>query len=121
VIAPGDRHLAVVWQGGVYRTRLLETPPVHHCRPAVDVLFRSAADAAGSWVVAALLTGMGSDGAMGMQAILRAGGRTIAQDEATSVVFGMPRAAIELKAAEQVVPLPRMADAIVKAVAAQAR
>jgi two-component system chemotaxis response regulator CheB len=121
VIAPGDRHLAVVWQGGVYRTRLLETPPVHHCRPAVDVLFRSAAEAAGSWVVAALLTGMGSDGAMGMQAILRAGGRTIAQDEATSVVFGMPRAAIELNAAEQVVPLPRMADAIVKAVAAQAR
>jgi two-component system chemotaxis response regulator CheB len=121
VIAPGDRHLAVVWQGGVYRTRLLETPPVHHCRPAVDVLFRSAAEAAGSWVVAALLTGMGSDGAMGMQAILRAGGRTIAQDEATSVVFGMPRAAIELNAAEQVVPLPRIADAIVKAVAAQAR
>jgi two-component system chemotaxis response regulator CheB len=121
VIAPGDRHLAVVWQGGAYRARLLETPPVHHCRPAVDVLFRSAAEAAGSRVVAALLTGMGSDGAVGMQAILRAGGRTIAQDEATSVVFGMPRAAIDLRAAEQVVPLPRIAEAIVKAVAAQAR
>lgn len=120
VIAPGDRHLAVVWQGGSYRARLLETPPVHHCRPAVDVLFRSAAEAAGSRVVAALLTGMGSDGAIGMQSILRAGGRTIAQDEATSVVFGMPRAAIELNAAEQVVPLPRIAEAIVKAVAAQA-
>lgn len=120
VIAPGDRHLAVVWQGGGFRARLLATPPVHHCRPAVDVLFRSAAEAAGSRVVAALLTGMGSDGAMGMQAILRAGGRTIAQDEATSVVFGMPRAAIELNAAEQVVPLPRIAEAIVSAVAAQA-
>jgi len=120
VIAPGDRHLAVVRQGGMYRARLLETPPVHHCRPAVDVLFRSAAEAAGSRVVAALLTGMGSDGAMGMQAIRRAGGRTIAQDEATSVVFGMPRAAIEMQAAEQVVPLPRIAEAIVKAVAAQA-
>jgi two-component system chemotaxis response regulator CheB len=121
VIAPGDRHLAVVRQGGTYRTRLLETPPVHHCRPAVDVLFRSAAEAAGSRVVAALLTGMGSDGAMGMQAVLRAGGKTIAQDEATSVVFGMPRAAIELHVAEQVVPLTGIAEAIVKAVAAQAR
>ena len=120
VIAPGDRHLAVVWQGGVYRARLLETPPVHHCRPAVDVLFRSAAEAAGPRVVAALLTGMGSDGAMGMQAIRRAGGQTIAQDEATSVVFGMPRAAIELNAAQLVVPLPQIAEAIVKAVAAQA-
>jgi len=120
VIAPGDRHLAVVWQGGAYRARLLETPPVHHCRPAVDVLFRSAAEAAGPRVVAALLTGMGSDGAIGMQAIRRAGGRTIAQDEATSVVFGMPRAAIELNAAEQIVPLPRIAEAIVTCVAAQA-
>jgi two-component system chemotaxis response regulator CheB len=120
VIAPGDRHLAVVWQGGVYRARLLETPPVHHCRPAVDVLFRSAAEAAGPRVVAALLTGMGSDGAMGMQAIRRAGGQTIAQDEATSVVFGMPRAAIELNAAQLVVPLQQIAEAIVKAVAAQA-
>jgi two-component system chemotaxis response regulator CheB len=120
VIAPGDRHLAVVWQGGAYRARLLETPPVHHCRPAVDVLFRSAAEAAGPRVVAALLTGMGSDGAIGMQAIRRAGGRTIAQDEATSVVFGMPRAAIELNAAEQIVPLPRIAEAIVTCVASQA-
>jgi two-component system chemotaxis response regulator CheB len=120
VIAPGDRHLAVVWHGGAYRARLLETPPVHHCRPAVDVLFRSAAEAAGPRVVAALLTGMGSDGAMGMQAIHRAGGRTIAQDEATSVVFGMPRAAIELDAAQQIVPLPQIAEAIVKAVAQQA-
>lgn len=121
VIAPGDRHLAVVREGGGYRARLLETPPVHHCRPAVDVLFRSAAEAAGPWVVAALLTGMGSDGAVGMQAIRRAGGRTIAQDEATSVVFGMPRAAIEMGMAEQIVPLQGIAEAIVKAVATQAR
>jgi two-component system chemotaxis response regulator CheB len=120
VIAPGDRHLVVVRQGGGYRARLLETPPVHHCRPAVDVLFRSAAEAAGPRVVAALLTGMGSDGAMGMQAILRAGGVTIAQDEATSVVFGMPRAAIEMHAVEQVLPLPRIAEAIVQAVANRA-
>jgi two-component system chemotaxis response regulator CheB len=117
VIAPGDHHLAVVWQGGGYRARLLQSPPIHHCRPAVDVLFRSAAEAAGPRVVAALLTGMGSDGAIGMQAIRTAGGRTIAQDEETSVVYGMPRAAIALGAAEQVVPLPGIADAIVKAVA----
>jgi two-component system chemotaxis response regulator CheB len=86
----------------------------------VDVLFRSAAESAGRLAVAALLTGMGSDGAVGMQAIRAAGGRTIAQDEATSVVFGMPRAAIELGSAEQVVPLPGIAAAIVRAVASQA-
>ena len=120
VIAPGERHLAVAWQAGAYRVRLLETPPVHHCRPAVDVLFRSAAESAGRLAVAALLTGMGSDGAVGMQAIRAAGGRTIAQDEATSVVFGMPRAAIELGSAEQVVPLAGIAAAIVRAVASQA-
>jgi two-component system chemotaxis response regulator CheB len=120
VIAPGDRHLAVSWHGAGYRARLLETPPVHHCRPAVDVLFRSAAETAGRMTVAALLTGMGSDGGLGMKAIRAAGGHTIAQDEATSVVFGMPRAAIEMAAAEQVVPLPGIAAAIIRAVAAQA-
>ena len=119
-IAPGNRHLAVVWDGVRYRARLLDTPAVHHCRPAVDVLFRSAAEAAGSRVVAALLSGMGSDGALGMKAIRAAGGRTIAQDEATSVVFGMPRAAIEAGVAEQVLPLPNIAEAIVKLVVAQA-
>ena len=119
-IAPGDRHLAVEWDAGGYRARLLDTPPVHHCRPAVDVLFRSAARAAGPRVVAALLSGLGSDGALGMQAIRAAGGRTIAQDEATSVVFGMPRAAIEAGVAEQVLPLPGSAEGIVRLVAAQA-
>ena len=120
VIAPGDRHLAVSWHGAGYRARLLETPPVHHCRPAVDVLFRSAAETAGRMTVAALLTGMGNDGGLGMKAIRSAGGHTIAQDEATCVVFGMPRAAIEMAAAEQVVPLPGIAAAIVRAVAEQA-
>ena len=120
VIAPGEKHLAVAWEGGGYRARLLDTPPVHHCRPAVDVLFRSAARAGGPRVGAALLSGMGSDGALGMQAIREAGGRTIAQDEATSVVFGMPRAAIEAGVAEQVLPLPGIAEGIVRLVAAQA-
>jgi len=117
VIAPGERHLAVVRQGDAYVARLLTTPPVHHVRPAVDVLFRSAAEAAGSRTVAALLTGMGSDGAVGMQAIRDAGGRTIAEAEATCVVYGMPRAAIERGVVEHVVPLPGVAEAIVRAVA----
>jgi two-component system chemotaxis response regulator CheB len=117
VIAPGDQHLAVEPVAGGYRTRLVRTPPVHHCRPAVDVLFRAAATAAGPGTVAVLLTGMGSDGAIGMQAVRAAGGATIAQDEATSVVFGMPRAAIELEAAERVVPLPTIPEAILAALA----
>ena len=121
VIAPGGAHLAVEVSSGAYRTRLLKTPPIHHCRPAVDVLFRSAAEAGGDRVVAALLTGMGSDGAIGMGAIRAAGGITIAEHESTCVVYGMPRAAIEAGAAEQVLPLPAIADAIIDAVAHRAR
>jgi len=121
VIAPGDAHLALEFSSGAYRTRLLKTPPVHHCRPAVDVLFRSAAEAGGSGVVAALLTGMGSDGAIGLGAIRAAGGITIAEHESTCVVYGMPRAAIEAGAAEQVLPLPAIADAIIDAVSRRAR
>ena len=112
VIAPGDFHLAVGWRGDAYRTRLLQSPPVHHCRPSVDVLFRSAAEAAGKRVVATLLTGMGSDGAIGMQAVRRAGGTTIAEHEQTCVVYGMPKAAIGLGVVDMVLPLPKVADAI---------
>lgn len=117
VVAPGDFHLALTWQGEGYRTKLLQTPPVHHCRPSVDVLFRSVAETGGKHVIAALLTGMGSDGAMGMEAIRRAGGRTIAEHERTCVVYGMPRAAIELGVVDLVLPLPQIAGAIVDAVA----
>jgi two-component system, chemotaxis family, protein-glutamate methylesterase/glutaminase len=115
VIAPGEHHLAVERAGSGFRTRLLRSPPVHHCRPAVDVLFRSAAEAAGRYVVAALMTGMGSDGAMGMEVVRKAGGTTIAEHESTCIVYGMPRAAIELGVVDQVVPLPRIAAAIVAA------
>jgi two-component system chemotaxis response regulator CheB len=101
---------------GSYRTKLLKTPPIHHCRPAVDVLFRSAAEAAGPHAVAVLLTGMGSDGALGMQAIRRAGGTTIAEHESTCVVYGMPRAAVELGVVDQSVPLPDIPAAIFEAV-----
>lgn len=118
LIAPGDYHLMVVMKNGVYRTRLTQSPALHHCRPAVDLLFRSAAELAGPHVVAALLTGMGSDGAMGMQTIARAGGTTLAEHEDSCVVYGMPRAAIELGAVKHIVPLDRMADALMKSVQA---
>ena len=116
VIAPGDFHLSVAWYPDGYRARILKSPPIHHCRPSVDVLFRSAAETAGRHTIAAILTGMGSDGALGMQAIHRAGGRTFAEHEKTCVVYGMPRAAIQAGAVEEVLPLPRMAEAIVRAV-----
>jgi len=112
VIAPGESHLAISWKDDAYRTRLLQSPPVHHCRPSVDVLFRSAAESAGKHVVAALLTGMGSDGALGMQAIRREGGTNIAESEQTCVVYGMPKAAVSLGVVDMVLPLPRIADAI---------
>jgi len=121
VVAPGDVHLAVRWQGGGFRTRLVQSPPLHHCRPAVDVLFRSAAEAAGPHVVAALLTGMGSDGALGLRAIRDAGGTTLAEHESSCVVYGMPKAAIELGVVDRIVPLAGMAEAIVEAVAARVR
>jgi two-component system chemotaxis response regulator CheB len=114
VLAPGDVHLAVEHRGGGFRTRLVRSPPLHHCRPAVDVLFRSAAEASGPHVVAALLTGMGSDGALGMKAIREAGGTTLAEHQSTCVVYGMPRAAIEMGVVDRIVPLDDMAAAIVE-------
>jgi two-component system chemotaxis response regulator CheB len=121
VIAPGDFHLAVDFRAGGFVTRLLQSPPIHHCRPAVDVLFRSAAEAAGRQAVGVLLTGMGSDGALGMQAIRAAGGTTIAQDQSTSVVYGMPRVAVELGVVDRVVPLGSIPAAIRDAVSGPPR
>jgi len=115
LLAPGDRHLAVVRRGGVLRARLVDSPPVHHCKPAVDVLFRSAAEVTGPRTVAALLTGMGCDGAAGMRLIREAGGVTLAEHESTCVVYGMPKAAVERGVVDQVVPLPAMAEAILAA------
>jgi len=117
VIAPGDSHLAVSWDRDGYHTRLLHTPPIHHCRPSVDVLFRSAAECAGKRLVAAILTGMGSDGALGMQAIRKAGGKTIAEHERTCIVYGMPRAAIELGVIDKILPLQEIAAGILESVA----
>jgi two-component system chemotaxis response regulator CheB len=89
-------------------------PQVCYQRPSVDVMFSSVADAAGTSTVAAILTGMGSDGAQGMLKLKRIGARTIAQDEASCVVFGMPREAIRLGAVDRVVPLTHVAGAILK-------
>jgi two-component system chemotaxis response regulator CheB len=115
LVAPGDFHVALVPHGMGYKVRLVQSPPVHHCRPAVDILFRSAAQHAGSHAVAALLTGMGVDGAAGMKAMQTAGAETIAEAEESCVVFGMPQAAIKLGAANRIVPLPRMAASILDA------
>ncbi|MEY4543831.1 MAG: hypothetical protein RL685_26 [Pseudomonadota bacterium] len=101
VLAPPDRHLAVA-RG---RLVLSDGPERHSCRPSVDVLFESLAREGGSGVMGCLLTGMGRDGALGLLALRRAGARTIAQDEATCVVYGMPREAALLGAAEQILPL----------------
>ena len=96
-------------------------PPVNHCRPSVDVLFRSGAEQAGAQAVAVLLTGMGSDGARGMQLLRAAGARTIAEAEESCVVFGMPQAAIKAGAVERVVPLPKMPEAILDALRQEPR
>lgn len=106
------------------KLRFTQDPERHSCRPAVDVLFNSLAREVGAACIACLLTGMGKDGAEGLLAIRRAGGRTIAQDEATSVVFGMPREAILLGAAEQILPLDRVAptlDSLTRGAAAGSR
>jgi len=121
LVAPGDFHMALVRYGRGYRVRLTQSPPVHHCRPAVDVLFRSGAEHAGAQSVAVLLTGMGVDGARGMQALRLAGARTLAEHEATCVVYGMPQAAIKLGVVDQVAPLEQMPQAILQALAQPVR
>ena len=105
MMAPPDNHL-VLCQG---KLRLTQDPERHSCRPSIDVLFESIAQELGTGGLGCLLTGMGRDGAAGLLAIRLAGGRTLAQDEATSVVFGMPREAILLGAAEQVLALEQIA------------
>jgi two-component system, chemotaxis family, protein-glutamate methylesterase/glutaminase len=104
-IAPGDRHLLLVRDGARYVGKLDDGPPVNRHKPSVDVLFRSVAQQAGLNAIGVLLTGMGKDGAEGLKEIRDAGGPTIAQDETTSVVWGMPREAVALGAAVQVLAL----------------
>jgi two-component system chemotaxis response regulator CheB len=112
LIAPGDFHMLLRGGGGAYRVVVKCGPRVCYQRPSVDVLFGSVADAAGAGAIGILLTGMGADGAQGLLKMKQAGARTIVQDEATCVVFGMPREAIGMGAADQVLPLHRIAPAI---------
>jgi two-component system chemotaxis response regulator CheB len=116
LVAPGDYHMMVLWDSGHYRVVLNQGPPQHYTRPAVDMLFNSAAACAGGYAVAGLLTGMGSDGAQGMKKLKSAGAATIAQNEETCVVYGMPRAAVELGAVDQILPLDDIPGALVHAV-----
>lgn len=115
LLAPGTHHLTLEWTGSAYRAHLSEDPPVHYQRPAVDVLFDSAAETGvRDNCMALLLTGMGIDGAEGMLRLRQAGATTVAQDESTSVVYGMPKEATRIGAAAHQLPLHRMADAIVR-------
>ena len=113
LLAPGNRHLTVVRDGPRCVARLDQSPPVNRHRPSVDVLFRSVAETFGSRSVGALLTGMGKDGALGLMEMKNRGAQTIAQDEASSVVFGMPKEAIALGAASRILSLQNIGPGIV--------
>lgn len=112
-IAPGNAHLLVKEQGGGWVTELSYLAEVNRHRPAVDVLFRSAANIVGASVLAVILTGMGRDGAKGMVELKQTGAYTIAQDQASCVVFGMPKEAIATGAIDEVLPLDRIAARLV--------
>jgi two-component system chemotaxis response regulator CheB len=114
LIAPGGQHLQLRKAGGQYHAVVCEGPRVNRHMPSVDVLFQSAADCAGRDALAILLTGMGNDGARGMKLLHDRGARTIAQDEDSCVVFGMPLEAIKLGAVDEVLPLARIAGAILR-------
>jgi two-component system chemotaxis response regulator CheB len=112
LVAPGNRHMIVRREGGALRVRICSGPLISRHRPSVDVLFRSVARVVGPAAVGVLLTGMGRDGAEGLREMKDRGGRTIAQDEETCVVFGMPKEAIALGGVDEVVPLPRIGQAL---------
>jgi two-component system chemotaxis response regulator CheB len=112
LLIPGDAHGVLRRDHAGYRLDLVDGPPVSRHRPSVDVLFRSVAEAAGPHAAAVLLTGMGDDGAQGLLEVRESGGLTIAQDQSTSSVFGMPREAIRRGAARQVLPLHHIAEAV---------
>ena len=116
LIAPGNKHMNVVRSGAVYYTKLSDGPLVHHQRPAVENLFNSVAQYVGKNAVGVILTGMGKDGALGMLEMKKEGAYTIAQDERSCVVFGMPKEAIDIGAVTKVAPLGKIPEAIIEAV-----
>ena len=112
LVAPGGFHMVLRRSGARYYVQVIEGPDVHHQKPSVEVLFDSVAKYAGANAVGAILTGMGADGARGLLNMRQAGARTVAQDEKTSVVFGMPAEAIKCGAAERIVPLTDVAATV---------
>ncbi|MFZ5432748.1 MAG: protein-glutamate methylesterase/protein-glutamine glutaminase [Calditrichota bacterium] len=112
LIAPGNKHMVLQRSGAVYQVLVKDGPRVHHQRPAVDVLFRSVARVAGKNAVGVILTGMGADGAEGLLEMRQAGARTVGQDEATCIVYGMPKEAFTMGAVEKQVPLLRVTDEV---------
>ncbi|HYW51994.1 MAG TPA: chemotaxis response regulator protein-glutamate methylesterase [Gemmatimonadaceae bacterium] len=116
LVAPGNFHMMLTLSGAQYKVRVKDGPRVHHQRPAVDILFASVARFAGRNAVGAILTGMGADGAKGLLQMREAGAHTIAQDEQSCVVFGMPKEAIRLGAAIDILPLDEIAGALQSAV-----
>lgn len=120
-IAPGDYHVAVSTDGTRMRLRTHQAPPEHSCRPAVDVLFRSVAKSYGQHALAVVMTGMGQDGLCGSEELKAAGAVVLAQDEATSVVWGMPGYVVEAGLADRVLPLPQIAGEISRRVIASHR
>ena len=115
LIAPGGRHMLLVRSGAQYHVEIKDGPPVNRHRPSVDVLFRSVAKCAGKNALGVIMTGMGDDGARGLKEMRDAGAHTVAQDEATCVVFGMPKEAIRLEAAARIEPLDHIARLILAA------
>ena len=115
LIAPGNRHMTIRRNGAMYYADLFDGPMVHFVRPSADVLFHSVARCAGKNAIGVILTGMGEDGAKGLREMKEEGAFTIAQNEATSVVFGMPRKAIELQAADRVLALESIAAEVLRA------
>ncbi|MGD9311553.1 MAG: CheB methylesterase domain-containing protein, partial [Desulfobacterales bacterium] len=112
---PGNHHIVLKRIGGTYRVRLKDGPRVHYQRPSVDVLFQSVAKAVGRNAIGVLLTGMGADGAKGLLSMKENGAMTIAQDQASCVVFGMPKEAIKLGAVDAVVPLSKIVQTVIYA------
>ena len=117
LVAPGGWHMVLTKSGADYLVRIKDGPLVHYQKPAVDVLFQSVAKTAGANAIGVILTGMGADGAKGLLAMRESGSLTISQDEATSLVFGMPKEAIALGAASEILPLNNIAGRVLKYVA----